>query len=61
VVYDVNIFSTAALSPLPEPYIPENDPELKDVLVELEVVHKIIDEVVDEELNKIVERVLKGN
>jgi hypothetical protein len=34
---------------------------LKDVLAELEVIHKIIDKVVDEALNDIAERVLKGN
>jgi hypothetical protein len=54
-------FFAEALSSLPEPYIPKNDPKLKDVLAELEVIHKIIDKVVDEALNDIAERVLKGN
>jgi hypothetical protein len=48
---DTNAFYTTALSPEPEEYISENDPELKDWLAELGVLHKIIDEVVDEVLN----------
>jgi hypothetical protein len=34
---------------------------LKDTLAELEVVHKIIDEAIDEVLNDIVGRVMKEN
>jgi hypothetical protein len=45
------------LHPL-EPYNPKNDPELKDFLAELEVVHKAIDKVVDKALNDIAETVL---
>jgi hypothetical protein len=36
-------------------------PELKDFLVELKVVHRTIDDVVEEALNDIVERDLKEN
>jgi hypothetical protein len=38
-----------------------NDLELKDVLAKLEVLHKIVDELVDEVLNGISERVFKEN
>lgn len=55
----MNGCSTSALSPLPEPYIPANNPKLKDVLTEFEAVHKIIDEVVEAALSEIAEKVLK--
>lgn len=53
------VFSTAALSPPPDPYIPENDPELKDVLATVEVAHKIMDEAVNEALNDAAEKILR--
>jgi hypothetical protein len=53
------VLCASALSPLPEPYIPKNDPKLKDALAMLEVVHKIIDETVDDALNDATEKVLR--
>jgi hypothetical protein len=50
-----------SLSLLPEPYIPENDLKLKNVLVELEVVDKTIDKAVEVALNEIAEKVLQEN
>jgi DNA-binding FrmR family transcriptional regulator len=47
-----------ALSRPLEPYDPENDLELKDILAEFKVVHKAIDEVVDKILNEAVDEVL---
>jgi hypothetical protein len=48
----------SATKQTPNTYDLENDPELKDVLAELKVVHKAIDEAVDKGLNEIVKKVL---
>ena len=51
------VFScTSALSPPPELYDAENDPELKDILAEFKVVHKAINEVVDKVMNEATEK-----
>jgi DNA gyrase/topoisomerase IV subunit B len=50
---------TTTLLPLPKPYIPKNDPELKDALAMLEVVHKIIDNTMDEALNDVAEKIMR--
>jgi hypothetical protein len=54
----LNNFLYSGPFPPPEPYDPENDPELKDILAELKVVHKATDEVVDKVLNEASEKVL---
>lgn len=57
----MNAYYATALSLEPEEQIPMNDLELKDILAKLEVLHKIVDELVDEVLNGISERVFKEN
>jgi hypothetical protein len=51
------VHNTTALSPPPESYNAENDPELKDILAEFKVVHRAIDEAVDIVLNEAAEKV----
>jgi hypothetical protein len=47
------------LSPLPEPYNPRADPEMKEALDVLSVANSIVDEVVDRLLNEAAEKILK--
>lgn len=54
--YEKNAFLITAPPPLLEPYIPENDPELKDFLFELDVVHRTIDEAIEMTLTKLLKR-----
>jgi hypothetical protein len=53
------LFTTAELSPLPEPYDPQADPVMKEVLDVMSVANSIIDEVVDRLLNEATEQFLK--
>jgi hypothetical protein len=53
------LFTTAELSPLPEPYDPQADPVMKEALDVMSVANTIIDEVVDRLLNEVVEKILK--
>jgi hypothetical protein len=57
-IYAMNMFLYSSPFPPPELYDPENDPELKDILAELKVVHNAIDEVVDKVLNEASQKVL---
>jgi hypothetical protein len=50
--------TTAELSPLPEPYNPLADPEMKEALDIIGIANSIIDKVVDKLLNKAVEKIL---
>jgi hypothetical protein len=54
-----NLFITAELSPLPEPYDPQADPVMKEALDVMSVAKTIIDEVVDRLLNEAAEKILK--
>jgi hypothetical protein len=47
------------LSPLPEPFDPLADPEMKEALEIINMVESIIDEVVNKLLNKVAEKILK--
>jgi hypothetical protein len=47
------------LSPLPEPYNPLADPEMKEALDVMSVANSIVDEVVDRLLNEAAEKILK--
>jgi hypothetical protein len=49
---------TAELSPLPEPYNPLADPEIKEALDIICITNSIIDEVVDKLLNEAAEKIL---
>jgi hypothetical protein len=51
--------TTAELSPLPEPYNPLADPVMKEALDIMSIANSIIDEVVDNLLNKATEKILK--
>jgi hypothetical protein len=53
------LFTTAELSPLPEPYNPQVDPVMKEALDVMSVANTIIDEVVDKLLNEAAEKILK--
>jgi hypothetical protein len=50
---------TAELSPLPEPYNPLTDPEMKEALDVMSLANSIIDEVVDKLLNEAAEKILR--
>jgi hypothetical protein len=50
---------TAELSPLPEPYNPLADPEMKEALDVTSLANSIIDEVVDKLLNEAAENILR--
>jgi hypothetical protein len=50
---------TAELSPLPEPYNPLPDPDMKEALDIMGIANSIIDEVVDKLLNEAAEKILK--
>jgi hypothetical protein len=49
---------TSKLSPLPEPYNPLPDPEMKEALDVMSLTNSIIDEVVDKLLNEAAEKIL---
>jgi hypothetical protein len=50
---------TAELSPLPEPYNPLADPDMKEALDVMSIANSIIDEVVDKLLNEAAEKILR--
>jgi Mg/Co/Ni transporter MgtE len=55
-----NSLPTAAeLSPLPEPYDPLADPEMKEALDIIGIANSIIDEVVDKLLKEATEKILR--
>ena len=54
-------FTTAELSPLPEPYDPEADPAMKEALEMIRIANEAVDEAVNRLLNKIAYKVLKEN
>jgi hypothetical protein len=54
-----NLFTTAELTPLPEPYDPQADPVMKETLDVASVANTIVDEVVDRLLNEVAEKILK--
>jgi hypothetical protein len=49
----------AELSPLPEPYNPLADPEMKEALDIISIANSIINEVVDKLLNEAAEKILR--
>jgi hypothetical protein len=51
--------TTAELSPLPDPYNPLTDPEMKEALDIIGIANSIIDEVVDKLLNEAAEKILR--
>jgi hypothetical protein len=53
------LFTTAELSPLPEPYDPQADPIMKEALDVMNVANSIVDEVVDRLVNEATEKILK--
>jgi hypothetical protein len=48
--------TAAELSPLPEPYNPLADPNMKEALDVISVANSIVDEVVDKVLNEATEK-----
>jgi hypothetical protein len=54
-----SLSTTAELSPLPEPYNPLADPDLKGALDAISIANSIIDEVVDKLLNEAAEKILR--
>jgi hypothetical protein len=57
--FELIVFSiTAELSPLPEPFNPMADPEMKEALDVMSLANSIIDEVVDKLLNEAAKRSL---
>jgi hypothetical protein len=54
-----HIFFTDGLSPLPEPYNPEDDPVMKEALDVMQIANEVVDEVVDKLLHEAAERILK--
>jgi hypothetical protein len=57
--FELIVFSiTTELSPLPEPYNPLADPEMKEALDVMSLANSIIDEVVDKLLNEAAEKIL---
>jgi hypothetical protein len=58
--FELIVFSiTAELSPLPEPYNPLADPEMKEALDVMSLANSIIDEVVEKLLNEAAEKILR--
>jgi hypothetical protein len=51
--------NTTELSPLPEPYNPMADPEMKEALDVISIANSIIDEVVDKLLNEAAKKILR--
>ena len=49
----------AELSPLPEPYNPLADPEMKEAFDVISIANSIIDKVVDKLLNEAAEKILR--
>jgi hypothetical protein len=56
-----DLFTTAELSLLPEPYDPQADLVMKEVLDVMSVANTIVDKVVDRLLNEATEKILKEN
>jgi hypothetical protein len=52
-------FSTAELSPPPEPYDPEADPAMKVALETIRVAEEAVDEAVNKLVNEDAEKILK--
>jgi hypothetical protein len=50
---------TAELSPLPEPYNPLADPDMKEALDIMSIANSIIDEVADKLLNEATEKIIR--
>jgi hypothetical protein len=54
-----SLASTTEQSPLPEPYNPLADSEMKEALDVISIANSIIDEVVDKLLNEAAEKILR--
>jgi hypothetical protein len=52
-------YDVAELSPPPEPYNPEADPSLKEALETIKIVNEVVDEAINRLLNESAEKVLK--
>jgi hypothetical protein len=52
-------FTTAELSPPPEPYDPEVDPAMKAALETIRIAEEAVDEAVNKLLNEAAEKILK--
>jgi hypothetical protein len=52
-------FTTAELSPPPEPYDPEADPTMKAALETIRIAEEAVDEAVNKLLNEAAEKILK--
>jgi hypothetical protein len=52
-------FTTAELSPPPEPYDPEADPVMKQAIETIRIAEEAVDEVVNRLLNEAAEKILK--
>jgi hypothetical protein len=52
-------FTTAELSPPPEPYDPEADPAMKAALETIRIAEQAVDEAVNKLLNEATEKILK--
>jgi hypothetical protein len=52
-------FTTAELSPPPEPYDPEPDPAMRGALETIRVAEEAVDEVVNRLLNEAAKKILK--
>jgi hypothetical protein len=52
-------FTAAELSPPPEPYDPEADPAMKAALETIRIVEEAVDEAVNKLLNEAAENILK--
>jgi hypothetical protein len=52
-------FTTAELSPPPEPYDPEADPAMKAALETIRISEEAVDEAVNKLLNEAAEKILK--
>ena len=53
------LFTTAELSPPPEPYDPEADPVMKAALETIRIAEEAVDEAVNKLLNEAAEKILK--
>jgi hypothetical protein len=52
-------FTTAELSPPPEPYDPEADPAMRGALETIRIAEEAVDEAVNRLLNEAAEKILK--
>ena len=52
-------FTTAELSPPPEPYDPEADPAMKEALETIRIAEEAVDEAINRLLNEAAEKILK--